>query len=266
LRVDYESSAKEFLELASHQRLSIIFNLKEKKSKMSAMAKQLDTTPQEVSRNFDRLVKTGLVVKDKDGLYDLSTFGKAICTHVPSLVFLSQNQKYFEKHNFDGIPLKFIQRIGALVRGQSIKGFVRVHEHWSTIYENANEYVYNVLSELPLDLIDLGIAKANKNVKISNVFSEKMIVPKGRKRLIEKHDLKQLINDGKIERKMQKDVKTVIVLNEKEACISFPSLEGESDLSMAFVSDDVPFHEWCLDYFRYCLYNSSSFRESKLEE
>ena len=84
--------------------------------------------------------------------------------------------------------------------------------------------------------------------------------------MLEKHGFKKLVQEGKIERKMKKDVKTVVVLNEKEACISFPSLEGESDLSMAFVSDDVPFHEWCLDYFRYCLYNSGSFIESKLEE
>jgi hypothetical protein len=26
------------------------------------------------------------------------------------------------------------------------------------------------------------------------------------------------------------------------------------------------FHEWCLDYFRYCWYGSNSFQESKLED
>lgn len=266
LSVPYENSAKDFLEIASHQRISIIFSLKEKKSKVSMMAKQLDATPQEVSRNFERLVKAGLIAKDTDGYYGLSTFGKAICTQVPSLVFLSQNRKYFEKHNFEDIPLKFIQRIGALVRGKYVKGFVKVQEQWREIYDNADKYVYNILSELSLDLIELAVAKTKNNVKISNIFSESTIVPKGRKQLLEKVGFRKLVQEGKIERKMQKDVKVVVVLNEKEACISFPLLDGETDLSQGFYSDDVPFHEWCLDYFRYCWHGADNFKESKIQE
>jgi len=266
LSIAYENSAKDFLELSSHQRISIIFGLKEKKSKVSMMAKQLDATSQEVSRNFDRLVKAGLITKDKDGYYGLSTFGKAICTQVPSLVFLSQNRKYFERHNFEDIPLKFIQRIGALVRGKYVKGFVKVQEQWREIYDNANEYVFNILSELPLDLIELGIEKTKNNVKISNILSETTIFPKGRKELLDKVGFRKLLQDKKIERKMLKDVKVVMVLNEKEACICFPSLDGESDLSQAYYSNDIPFREWCLDYFRYCWHDADDFRESKIKE
>ena len=266
LSIAYEDSAKDFLELASHQRISIIFNLKEKKSKISEMAKKLDATSQEVSRNFDRLAKAGLVKKDTDGYFSLSTFGKAICTQVPSLIFLSQNRKYFETHNFEDIPLKFIQRIGGLVRGKHIKGFVKVQENWRMIYDNANEYVYSILSELPLDLIELAVNKTKNSVKINNILAESTIVPKGRKQLIEKNDFRKLVQEGKIERKMQKHNKVVVVLNEKEACISFPLLDGESDLSKAFFSDDIPFHEWCLDYFRYCWYGAGEFIESKIQE
>jgi len=266
LGIVYEDSAKDFLELASHQRIAIIFSLKEKKSKVSMMAKQLDATSQEVSRNFERLVKAGLIAKDTDGYYGLSTFGRAICTQVPSLIFLSQNRKYFGKHNFEDIPLKFIQRIGALVRGKYVKGFVKVQERWREIYDNSDKYVYNILSELSLDLIKLAIEKTKNNVKISNILSETIIVQKGRKQLHEKVGFRKLVQEGKIERKMQKDVKVVVVLNEKEACISFPLLDGESDLSQGFYSDDVPFQEWCLDYFRSCWHGAGDFRESKIQE
>ena len=266
MSIVYEDSAKDFLELASHQRISIIFNLKEKKSKISEIAKKLDATPQEVSRNFDRLKKAGLIKKDTEGYYILSTFGKAICTQVPSLIFLSQNRKYFDTHNFEDIPLKFIQRIGALVRGKHIKGFVKVQERWHGIYDNANEYVYSILSEIPLDLIELGIDKTKNGVKISNILAESTIVAKGRKQLIEKSSFRKLVQEGKIERKMQKHNKIMVVLNEKEACMSFPSLDGESDLSQAFYSDDIPFQEWCLDYFRSCWHNAGEFRESKIQE
>ncbi|MFZ1076410.1 MAG: transcriptional regulator, partial [Nitrosotalea sp.] len=145
----YENAAHDFLELASEQRLNIIFKLLEKKSKISNMAKELHATVQEVHRNFERLADAGLIVKDRDGLYDLTTYGKTMCTQVPSLLFLSKNRKYFENHNFGNVSMKFIQRIGALAGGQQVKGFVKVLEQWKSIYKNADEFVYEIFTEVP---------------------------------------------------------------------------------------------------------------------
>ena len=134
----HEDSAKSFLELASNQRLKIMLSISNKPSKPSIMSKELDVTIQEVSRNFDRLVDAGLLVKNNEGRHHLSTFGKIVCMQIPSLVFLSHNRRYFEKHSLDDIPLKFKQRIGALVQGELIKGFVKVQERWKKIYENCS--------------------------------------------------------------------------------------------------------------------------------
>ncbi len=91
----YENAAENFLELSSHQRLEILFNLIEKKSKVSNMAKKLNATNQEVHRNFMRLEDGGLIAKNKDGTYGVTTFGNTMCSQVPSLIFLSNNMKYF---------------------------------------------------------------------------------------------------------------------------------------------------------------------------
>jgi len=64
---------------------------------------------------------------------------------------------------------------------------------------------------------------------------------------------------------MRENVQTVVILNEKEACIMFPKVGGEVDMSEMFYSDDSVFHEWCLDYFKYCWDSSSVFQESKLK-
>ena len=48
------------------------------------------------------------------------------------------------------------------------------------------------------------------------------------------------------------NVQTVVVLNEKEACVSFPDLKGKSDITQMFYGTDPEFREWCLDFFRYC--------------
>jgi len=263
---NYENASSDFLELASEQRLNIIFKLLEKKSKISSMAKELDATVQEVHRNFERLADAGLVIKDKDGYYDLTTYGKTICTQVPSLLFLSKNRKYFENHDFGDIPMKFIQRIGALAGGQPVKGFVKVLEQWKSIYKNADEFIYQLFTEVPLDLIEPLLARVRKGVKLNYIFSESVIVPKGRKELLDKLGMKQLIDKGLVERKMRKDANVVVVLNEKEACVLFPTLDGVADMREMFYSKDPIFHEWCLDYFRYCWYNASPFQESKIRE
>ena len=62
------------------------------------------------------------------------------------------------------------------------------------------------------------------------------------------------------------DVPTTLILNEKEACVMFPGIDGESDITEMFYSKDPMFHEWCLDYFRYCWHGSDVFQESKLKE
>lgn len=262
----YENAAHDFLELASEQRLNIIFKLLEKKSKISNMAKELHATVQEVHRNFERLADAGLIVKDRDGLYDLTTYGKTMCTQVPSLLFLSKNRKYFENHNFGNVSMKFIQRIGALAGGQQVKGFVKVLEQWKSIYKNADEFVYEIFTEVPLDSIEPLLVKVRKGVKLNYIFSESVIVPKGRQDLLKKLGMKDLIDKGLVERKMSASTDVVVVLNEKEACVGFPTMDGITDIREMFYSKDPLFHEWCLDYFRYCWYNSDSFQESKIRE
>jgi hypothetical protein len=65
---------------------------------------------------------------------------------------------------------------------------------------------------------------------------------------------------------MKKDIKVVVILNEKEACVMFPIKEEEADIKEMFYSDKPEFHEWCLDYFREYWGNSDLFQERKLKE
>jgi len=262
----YEKAADHFLELASPQRLQILFKLSEKPFAITEMAKELDSTKQEVHRNFRRLEDIRLIEKDVDGKYSITTFGKTMCTQVPSLVFLSQNMEYFEDHEFGDVPIKFIMRTGQLAGGIHIKGVVKVLEQWKTIYKNANEYIYEAFYEVPLDLIEPLVKRIKEGIQFNYIFSKSAVVPKGRKDLLRKLGFDKLIEKGLVERKMRDRVLTVVVLNEKEACVLFPNRKGEADISEMFYGNDLMFHEWCLDYFRYCWYGSDVFQESKLEE
>jgi predicted transcriptional regulator len=211
-----------------------------------------------------RLEDGHLIEKDVDGNYSLTTFGKTMCIQVPSLLFLSQNREYFEDHDFGDVPTKFIMRSGQLAGGKYIKGVVKVLEYWKSIYKNANEYIYEALNEVPLDLIEPLVKRIKSGIQLHYIFSESAIIPQGRKDLLKKLDFDKLIEKGFVERKMKDKIQTVVVLNENEACVLFPNKEGEADISEMFYGDDPMFHEWCLDYFRYCWYGSDIFQESKL--
>ncbi|MCE9651629.1 MAG: ArsR family transcriptional regulator [Nitrosarchaeum sp.] len=261
-----DKTANYVLDLASPQRLNILFKLLSKDSTPTEIAKELESTKQEVHRNFIRLEESGLIEKKNNGKYSTTTFGESVCTQVPTIVFFSQNQKYFEEHTFGDIPYKFKLRCGQLATSQHIKGISKVLEQWKSIYKNSEQYVYEILSEAPLDLIEPLVKQIKKGIKFQYIFSESAVVPKGRKALLNKLGFDNLIEKGLVERKMTKNVQTIIVLNEKEACVLFPTNDGESDLTEMFYSDDSMFHEWCLDYFRYCWYGSDEFMESKLKE
>jgi len=177
-----------------------------------------------------------------------------------------QNKKYFEKHDFGNVPHKFNMRCGQLAVSTHVKGITKVLEQWKNIYKNSNEYIYEVVSEAPFDLIEPLVKQIKKGVKFHYIFSESTVVPKGRKALLKKLGFDKLIEKGLIDRKIVSDVQTVLVLNEKEACVMFPKNDEDPDITEIFYSDDTMFHEWCLDYFRYYWYGSDIFQESKLKE
>ena len=259
--------AKDLFEISSEQRLEILFRLHEGNSTVSVIAKELEATMPEVFRNFERLVKAGLIEKNTDGSYHLTLYGETVYTQIPSLVFVSHKKKYFEKHKFGNIPKKFIQRLGSLNSGEYIKGFVKTQERWRDIHNNAQKYIYNILPEVPYtsEIIDIVAAKAKKEIPIHSIFSESTIIPEDRKKIFQKHDFQKFIEKGVIERKMTKDLKVAVLLNEKEACVMFPTNDDEVDMGDMLYSDNSEFHEWCLDYFKHCWEKAGSFQESKLK-
>ena len=90
------------------------------------------------------------------------------------------------------------------------------------------------------------------------------MVPKGRSEILERIGWRSLISKGMVERRMLDTVKLVLIFNERQSCVAFPSLKGRPDLNMVYYSDRNEFHEWCEDYFTYQWNRAGVFDESKL--
>jgi predicted transcriptional regulator len=263
----YANTEKTFFELASEQRLSIIFRINEKTAKISQLAKDLGITMQEAHRNVNRLQDAGLIEKSPEGVFSLTTFGNTIIKQIPTFNYLSKHKEYFSEHVLGELPIKFIMRLGALDKCEYIKGVVAILERWKDIYRNADEYIYEIVPQVPIDLIEPAIDRVkSKGVKYSYVLPKNVIIPKGRKDLLKKLGHNELMIKDAIERRMVDRVQVSVVLNEKYASVMFPTQKGETDMNMMFYSADSIFHEWCLDYFRYRWYGSDIFDESHLKE
>jgi predicted transcriptional regulator len=262
----FSNTEKTFFELASEQRLAIIFRLNSKKAKISQLAKDLDITMQEAHRNVNRLQQAGLIEKDPDGIFSLTTFGNTIIKQIPTFNYLSKHKEYFSEHILGELPIKFIMRLGALDKCEFVKGVVAILERWKDIYREADEYIYEMVPQVPIDLIEPAFNKVKQGVKYSYVLPRNVIVPKGRKDLLKKLGHNELLNKGAIERRMVDSVQVAVILNEKHAAVLFPTQKGETDMNMIFYSSDKVFHEWCIDYFRYRWYGSDIFDETSLKE
>src|SRR5262245_35205660 len=262
----FSNTEKTFFELASEQRLAIIFRLNLRKAKISQLAKDLDITMQEAHRNVSRLQQAGLIEKDPEGIFSLTTFGNTIIKQIPTFNYLSKHKEYFSEHILGELPIKFIMRLGALDNCEYIKGVVAILERWKDIYREADQHIYEIVPQVPIDLIEPAVNRVKQGVKYSYVLPRNVIIPKGRKELLKKLGHSELLNKGSIERRMVDSVQVAVILNEKQAAVLFPTQKGETDMNMIFFSTDNVFHEWCLDYFRYRWYGSDIFDESHLKE
>ncbi|QDI89222.1 ArsR family transcriptional regulator [Candidatus Nitrosopumilus sp. SW] len=247
----YEVVASNFLELASEQRLKILSNLNNKPFRVSELAKKIGVTSQEIHRNLERLSNTGFVKKGSDEHFRITTIGKLMLSQMPLMFFITKNQKYFSSHDVSVLPIKFSRRLGVLENCEHIKGVTNVLDTWKKIYKNSKEYVCDIINEAPVGMEEVLVKRIKEGVKYRHILSEDLDEHEGRTSKLEKIGYYELIKKKMIERKEIKSIGIILILNEKEAGIIFPTSDGEPDLRHMFYGKTVLFQDWCVDYFEH---------------
>ncbi|MFL6478529.1 MAG: helix-turn-helix transcriptional regulator [Nitrososphaera sp.] len=270
----FEDTARTFFELGSAQRLAILYKISSMKCNLARLSNDLGCTMPEIRRNIIRLTSSGMVDRESDGTFILTTFGKTILEQIPTLDFLSRNKEYFSDHTFSPLPLKFIRRIGSLSNSKLVSGLVSVDEQLNDIYNRSQRFVFAMIPEVPIDLIESIASRLKKientDFRFGYILPTHAVVPKRRKYLLEELGFDELLRKGIVERKMVNTLLTGVVLNDEQACVMFPRIQRnnkiEIDMNSMFYGVDPDFHEWCLDYYRYIWHNARSFDEKGLIE
>lgn len=245
---------------------------------------------QEIHRHVKRLLEAGLIQKNSANSYSLTAFGAAMLTQIPTLNFFSKNRSYFSAHTFGGLPLKFIQRLGSLSYSQYLDNQVSIFECQRDLLSKAQNYLYIILPQIPLYLIDLIMSRleANKknsgrdehNLQLRYLLPYNAILPKRRHNDLRHSAFYKLLSREIVQRRMIENVHIGILVSESQSLVMFPMTnkngnvrggrkdeeEVEIDMNSGFHSTDSIFHEWCLDYFNYMWQIAKPFNPSKLNE
>lgn len=256
-----------FSELASPIRLDIISFLNTKNQKISKLAQKMNTSIQAIQRHVDRLTEAGLVEKNSDGIFSLTTIGKASLEQVPAFHFLATYQEYFKEHSFGDLSPKFIHRIGELQNCKLYGNTMLAWEEAKKIVISCEGFLYAAAIQIPLEFYDLAIPKIQKGTKIKIIYGKNTIVPKGHQKLMKKINWNQFVKDGSVQEKFQDKIDINLVVTEKTGEVVFPSIKtGQPDTNAMFSSDDLQFRGWCLDVFDYLWENAKPFEKASLQE
>lgn len=238
-----------FTELASDLRCSILMSLSDKPAKLSSLAREFDTTVQDVHRNANRLMEAGLVRKNEDGAMHLTEYGRLVVRQVPYFTFMKKHAKFFAEHTLNDIPEKFVQRIGSLQDCELVRSVAAVMEKLKKLESRTQKQLRVMVSQAWAEEGRIIIELSMQGVQILTIAGRNTIFPKEIVESVVKTIDKIPANQRKIEAKMVEKVHVALYIADENAAVMFPNKEGEIDMNALFIGNEPAFHEWCIDLF-----------------
>lgn len=255
-----------FMELASHARFFILMSLCKNPARMSSLAREYDTTVQEVYRNLNRMIKAGLV-RRHEGMFYITEYGKMVLNQISYFVFLKKYGPFLECHSLieSGIPIKFLQRIGSLQNCRIVNSETAVFQHLKKLESSADHSLKIMVAQGWAEEGQTFIEKAGEGVSIFLIVGHNTIIPKSVAERIGP-SIEKLASQGLFSRRMREKVgAAVYIVDNKQAALMLSSEKGEVDMSILLSSDDPLFCEWCSDLFDYFWQHSKPFDARKLK-
>ena len=199
-----------FYELASQDRLSIIKELSVSSLKMQDLARKLDLTATEASRQLQRLSQAKLIERGPDGNYSTTQFGRLFLTLSTPLEFVYNHNDYFLTHDLTRIPAAFVSRLGELSEGTLVADLISDLARWEALLTAAQERIWVMTPQAMGHLTKISAAKLTEGVKIRSIMNED-----NRQKSVD------LPSSKNVERRLIQQVPLIMIITEKEASVSF---------------------------------------------
>jgi predicted transcriptional regulator len=228
-----------FYELASEDRLAILRELCQSQLKMQDVARKLDLTATEASRQLQRMSQAKLLERGSEGTYSATQLGRLLLTLSVSMELVYKQDDYFLAHDITKIPLPFVNRIGELAQAELVEDLNLNLARWENLIRNAKTHVWVMTPQAMGHLSRVMADKLLEGVKLRSIFCENV------------RESKASLPTGKnVERKLLPVVPIIMIISENEASVSFPRLDGNIDFPSFFGSDST-FLGWANDLYQY---------------
>jgi predicted transcriptional regulator len=230
-----------FYELASEDRLAILRELCNSHLKMQDIARKLDLTATEASRQLQRMSQAKLIERGSEGAYTTTPLGRLFLALSASIEFVYKHDDYFLNHDLTRIPPPFVNRLGELSQGTLVVDLIEDLAKWEALVTAAQDHLWVMTPRAMGHLTRLSAVKLSEGLKIRSIMSE------------ENRDAKVNLPTSKnAERKLIHEVPVVMLISEKEASVAFPALRGNgADFAASFFGSDEAFLKWANDLFLY---------------
>ena len=252
-----------FMELASELRCSILMSVRRKPAKLSSLARELNTSVQDVYRNVNRLTDIGLVKRENSEIH-LTQYGRLVTKQIPYFIFMKKHVKFFESHTLGDIPEKFMQRIGALEKCELVSSVAVVMERLKKLESGTKKQLRIMVSQAWAEEGRIIIELSMHGVQVLSIIGKNTIMPK---EIIDSigRSIEKIPANQKMQAKMVEKVDVALYISDEQqaAAVMFPNMKGEIDMGTIFIGSDPAFCEWCNDLFNHYWERGGYFDVSK---
>jgi predicted transcriptional regulator len=246
-----QNLAKFLFELASEDRLKILFELQRKPQSLSQLSRKLNLTVQEASRNIIRLNESKLLVRNADGSYKLSPLAEETLNLVPGFEFLLKNRGYFLTHTSSFLPKEFSSNWAALVNCELVNDVMVMFHNIESMINEASEYVWILADQILASAVPLLLNALERGVKLRVILPRDLHPPEDVFEQIQNPVYKRAAESKRFEARSLETVNVMICLSEAEvAALSFPNLDGRLDY-LGFKARNESTHTWLKALYDY---------------
>ena len=227
--------------------MGILHTLSVETLRMNEIARRIDITPTEASRQIQRLRDEKLIQKMPDGEYILTNYGRLVMHFFSSYNYIFRNKQYFLNHDIWRLPPQFINRLGELSQGTLCTDIAEIVNGVDRIMRLSEEYVLVITDQVMGFHRNVMDEQVSRGIKFKALIHERMVDPANRQATPENE-----------ERRVVSTIPGLFVATEKEALVSFLSLDGKVSTS-GYFGVDPSFMKWVNDLFFYYWDKTSGF-------
>ncbi len=227
-------------ELAGEDRLTILFELKNKPQRLSNLSKKLDFTVQETSRNISRLIEAKLITKGVDGNLRLTTYGEETLDLLAGFSFLSKNREYFVTHSLSVLPKEFSYSIASLSHSQLVDDVMVAFSNVESMIQKAKEFIWILSDQVLVSTLPYLKEALKRGVEFKIILPNNVTPPKDALERMDDPIYAAAMKAGRFASKFLEKINVLICLSEKEvAALGFLSSDGKLDYHGFCATDEL---------------------------